>query len=267
MMHHRKKIKAIILINLFFLISIYIVSIFFRPNLNIRKNLFFRDIIVNEKISIINKIDRKGTIDVDNASNLESILKKFLNNLLLPNTKLNIKNCGSETILGNFRNINIFDIHDNLFSVSIKSDDLSEEEIQKCFEELFIEKLNDFYLILLDREIKKLILKKNFEEKNELEMIKTSPFYFGTNIVYGTDFIKESFKTERQINYLKTINFLINPDFKYKSTDNKNVRLNFVIYYFCIVIIFFILEIIILYIYYKKNLQKIILDFENLFFH
>ncbi len=256
MVDNLKKKKIVILINFFLLVSLFVTSIFFKPNLNLRNQLFFREIKINEKISIVNII-----IDgADEISNLRNILEKFSNSLI-KQPKNNIKNCGVEMVRGNFREFTFFDVISNSFSVSIKSNELSEEQIQKCFEELVVKKLNELYLVLVNEEIQKQNLKKQFELNAEL--LKKN---LDSNNIKIKETIEYSFDTEQRIVYLKSINFLIDPNVNYQSTDNKNINISNMIYYLVIVAALFILEIIFLLFYNKTKIKKIILNLEKLFF-
>lgn len=255
MVDNLKKKKIVILINFFLLISLFVISIFFKPDLNLRNQLFFREIKINEKISIVNKII-DGTHEI---SDLKKILEKFSNSLI-KQPKKNIKNCGVEMVRGNFREFTFFDVSSNSFSVSIKSNELSEEQIQKCFEELVVKKLNELYLVLVNEEIQKQNLKKKFELNAEL--LKKN---LDSNNIKIKETIESSFDTEQRIIYLKSINFLIDPNVNYQSTDNKNISISNMIYYLIVVTALFILEIIFLFLYNKK-IQKIKLNLDKLFF-
>ena len=162
-------------------------------------------------------------------------------------------------VKGNFREFRFFNVESNSFSVTIKSNELSEEQIQKCFEELVVKKLNEFYLFLLNEEINKQKLKKDFELKSEL--LKKESDTSNTKVFY-----ENSFDTEQKIVYLKSIKFLIDQNANYQPTDNKNINISNMIYYLVIAAALFILEIIFLLFYNKKKIKKIILNLEKLFF-
>jgi hypothetical protein len=255
MEHNLKKMKIVILINFFLLVSLFVISIFFKPNLNLRNQLFFREIQINKKIIILNKII--GT--VPEISDLPNILTTFSNSLIKDGKKNNIKNCGVEMINGNFREFSIFDIKNNLFSVSIKSNELSEEQIQKCFEELVVKKLNAFYLSLINEEIYKQKLKKDFELKSEL--LKKETDTSNTKVFY-----ENSFDTEQKIVYLKSIKFLIDQNANYQPTDNKNINISNMIYYLFVVAVLFVVEITFLLFYKKKKIKLLRLNLKNFFF-
>ena len=162
-------------------------------------------------------------------------------------------------INGNFREFSIFDIKNNLFSVSIKSNELSEEQIQKCFEELVVKKLNAFYLSLINEEINKQKLKKDFELKSEL--LKKESDTSNTKVFY-----ENSFDTEQKIAYLKSIKFLIDQNANYQPTDNKNINISNMIYYLFVVAVLFVVEIIFLLFYKKKKIKLLRLNLKNFFF-
>jgi hypothetical protein len=107
-------------------------------------------------------------------------------------------------VIGNFREFTFFNVSSNSFSVSIKSNELSEEQIQKCFEELVVKKLNDLYLVSVNEEIQKQNLKKKFELNSEL--LKKNLDY---NNIKIKESIESSFDTEQRIVYLKSINFFL----------------------------------------------------------
>jgi hypothetical protein len=258
MVYNLKKKKIVTLINFFLIISLFVISIFFKPNLNLRNQLFFREIIINEKINILNQIMYE---DVHQITNLKYILEKFSNSLIRENKKNNIKKCGVEMVKGNFREFRFFNVESNSFSVTIKSNELSEEQIQKCFEELVVKKLNDSYSALVKQEIRKQILKKQFEQNTEF-LLKN----FDSNSIYSRGITSTSFSTEQKINYLKSINYLIDPNANYQPTDNDNINISNMIYYLVIAAALFILEIIFLLFYNKTKIKKIILNLEKLFF-
>lgn len=164
-------------------------------------------------------------------------------------------------VKGNFREFRFFNVESNSFSVTIKSNELSEEQIQKCFEELVVKKLNDSYSALVKQEIRKQTLKKQFEQNTEF-LLKN----FDSNSIYSRGITSTSFSTEQKINYLKSINYLIDPNANYQPTDNDNINISNMIYYLVIAAALFILEIIFLLFYNKIKIKKIILNLEKLFF-
>jgi DNA polymerase elongation subunit (family B) len=117
-----------------------------------------------------------------------------------------IDNCPKKITYENFRDIIFYKLNEYNFSIDIISNS-PKESIQKCFETIFIEEFNKFYL----NEIKKKI--KIYSDINNIYQQYLNTFNNkndNSKIIYEYNYNIQT--RTLAINYLKNFNFIVDPN-------------------------------------------------------
>jgi hypothetical protein len=249
-----RKIKLkIISINMFIIISVYIISFFFKPNLNLQTIYKFEKISINTKI---NFLPSHTQTDIEEKKSLlpsELLFKKFMTKLTYQNIKKPLEDCPNEVVLENFRTVHIYDVNESNFSVDININS-SPENVQKCFNKIFISELNKFYQNIIN------------ERKNKFEYYITiqSNLYSAnnkTNVdapIFDNPWALNQMQTiESWKKHLQEVNFFVYPNKEYKPIIKKN-EINFIIIYLSLIFFFLFFQIIYYLIKNKKLLNKLL---------
>jgi hypothetical protein len=234
--------KKLIYFNLSIIISLFLISLFFRPNLTTRTEYIFEDIFINDNLIVINEIlsgevlEDKKLKETLHINQPKIFLETYLQHLIAEKNDQVYKNCPTEITRSYFRDIKIykFDRNSKKFSVEIKYNSLlgnAEEEVKKCFQVIFIKELNNYYFDSLYN-IKKMITILIANDKNLIKQQENK----NQNLIY---------KVEQRVNaidYLNSIKYIINPELETKPIIKKN-SVNHIIIYLLIVLFFFIIQV------------------------
>ena len=246
------KNKKIIYLNLFFVISLYVISFFLRPNLIIQNKYSYINIPINPKSSVTKFIlDKKDVEEIE----IGNLINRFMGSLINEKPLSIIDNCPEKITYENFRDIIFYKLNEYNFSIDIISNS-PKESIQKCFETIFIEEFNKFYL----NEIKKKI--KIYSDINNINQEYLNTFNNkndNSKIIYEYNYNIQT--RTLAINFLENFNFIVDPNIKYQPTFKKN-EISYVLIYLVLVLIFFSFQIIYfvikeLYKYKKINIFKL----------
>jgi len=245
-----RKIKLkIISINILIIISLYIISIFFKPNLNLQTVYKFEKIPINTKINLLPE-------DFKEKNSLlpsDFLFQKFITELTYQNVKKPLEDCPNELVLENFRTVHIYNINESNFSVDINTNS-SPENVQKCFKKIFISELNKFYQKIIN------------EKKNRFEHIITmqSNLYnpnnktnIGDLLFYQLWDFNQRQKIKSWKIHLQEINYFAYPNKEYKPIVKKN-EINFIIIYLSFIFFFLFFQIVYYLIKNKKLLNKLL---------
>lgn len=233
--------KKLIYFNLSIIISLFLISLFFKPNLNTRTEYTFEDIFINDNLIIINEILSREILEDSkskeyiNIDQLKVFLEKYLQHLIVEKNDQVYKNCPTEITRSYFRDIKIYKFARNIkkFSVEIKYNSLldnAEKEVKKCFQVIFIKELNNYYFDSLHN-IKKIITSLIANDKILLKQQGNQ----NQNLIY---------KIEQRVNameYLNSIKYIINPELEIKPIIKKN-SVNHIIIYLFVVSFFFTIQ-------------------------
>jgi len=246
------KNKKIIYLNLFFVISLYVISFFLRPNLIIQNKYSYINIPINPETLVAKFIlDKKDVEEIE----IGTLINSFMGSLINKKPLSIIDNCPKKITYENFRDIIFYKLNENNFSIDIINNS-PKESIQKCFETIFIEEFNKFYL----NEIKKKI--KIYSDINNINQQYLNTFNNkndNSKIIYEYNYNIQT--RTLAINFLKNFNFIVDPNIKYQPTIKKN-EISYVLIYLVLVLIFFSFQIIYfvikeLYKYKKINIFKL----------
>jgi hypothetical protein len=255
-----RKIKLkIFYINLFIVLSLYIISLFFKPNLNLQTIYKFENIPINTKINLL---PLEKTVVYHETQYLfvltNNLFREFIEHLTFQNIAKPLTGCPKEITTENFRTVHIYNVNESYFSVDINTQS-SPKIVQKCFNKIFIIELNKFYKNKINNKINAL----------EYNIIIQSKLY-NTNIrVYD-----EALATENQVldnkfseglmhslltwkMHLQTIDFLVSPNKEYKVIIKKN-EVSYIIIYLSIILLFFFFQIFYYLIKKKKLFNKLL---------
>lgn len=249
--------KKLIYFNLFIIIFLFFISFFIKPNLNITIKYRFNDIIINEKLNVINYLLNetgiKDTVLLDKVQvkGIHKLVESYFQYIVDEKVERIYENCPTEITKTYFRDVRIYkvDRFDQKFSIEIQYNSLlssAEDEIKKCFQVIFLEQFNIYYLENLEK-VKKYIndlitinIKNSFENNNnnkdEVSFLK---------IIVA--------KRINTLEYLDNIKFIINPKSETKPIIIKN-SISYIIFYLAIILFFFIIQMI--YIIFKISKKK-----------
>jgi hypothetical protein len=254
-MLHKLITKKLIYFNLTIIISLFFISFFFKPNLTTKIDYTFNEISINQKLLIFNETISETMLSekfIENVTTtkLNDFIYRYLQYLTDTKNESVYKNCPTEITKGYFRNVRIYKIgrFQDTFTVEINYDSLStsaEEEIKKCFQVIFIEQLNKYYLENL--EIVKIIT-NNIIEKKKLQ-------YHSLNSLSD---LKKSKLEDRisAMNFMNDIKYFVSPQSENKPIITKK-SISYLMFYLIIIFLFFIIQIF--YIFRKSlNYKKIL---------
>jgi len=261
-----RKIKLkIVYINIFIVSSLYIISLFFKPNLNLQTIYKFENIPTNAKINLFPTAETENNHETNHETRklfvvTNNLFREFIEHLTFQNIAKPLTDCPKEITSENFRTVHIYNVNESYFSVDINTQS-SPIIVQKCFNKIFIIELNKFYKNKINNKIKTL----------EYNIIIQSKLY-NTNIrVYD-----EALATKNQVldskfsedlmhsmltwkMHLQTIDFLVSPNKEYKVIIKKN-EVSYIIIYLSIILLFFFFQIF-YYLTKKKKLFNKLLKF------
>jgi hypothetical protein len=253
-MLHKLITKKLIYFNLSIIISLFFLSFFFKPNLTLKIQYRFNNILINEKLLILNEILDEGVlsdprfVNAISVNQLKDFIYRYFQYLADEKNERVYKNCPTEITKAYFKDVRVDKIgrFSDKFSVEIKYNSPSksaEEEIKKCFQVIFVEQLNNYYLEnveIVKKIISDLVVQNNHEPKNKNLSRQTNDI--------KTEEIVNAFITANKdyklnsINYLNDIKYFIHPQSQTKPIIIKN-SVDHVMFYLAIILLFFIIQI------------------------
>lgn len=235
--------KKLIYFNLFIIIFLFFISFFFKPNLNLTVKYRFNNIVVNDKLNIFNEILNESIIsDTEllkklHYKGLEKIVSNYFQYIVDENNERVYKNCPTEITETYFKDVRIYkvDRFDEKFSVEIQYNSLlssAEDEIKKCFEVIFYEQFNIYYLENLEK-IKRYISDLVALNRHSVEN-KNNKDSFSDKIMA---------KRINTLEYLDGIKYLVSFKSEIKPVIIKN-SVSYIIFYLATILFFFIVQMI-----------------------
>jgi hypothetical protein len=254
-----RKIKLkIVYINIFIVLSLYIISLFFKPNLNLQTIYKFENIPTNTKINLLptktlHDHDTKGLFVVN-----DRLFSEFIKHLTFQNIAKPLTDCPKEITSENFRTFHIYNVNESYFSVDINTQS-SPKIVQKCFNKIFIIELNKFYKNKINNKINALEYNIIIQSKLNNTNIRVYDDALATeNQVLDNKFsvgIMHYLLTWKM--HLQTIDFLVSPNKEYKAIIKKN-EVSYIIIYLSIILLFFFFQIFYYLIKKKKLFNKLL---------
>jgi hypothetical protein len=229
--------KRIFYLNLFFFISLYVISFVLKPNLILQNKYSYSNVPFNSQLLVtkyfLGKID---SLNDNSFIKIDLMIQSFMGSLINKKPLSILENCPKHITDGNFRDIIFYKL--NAYNISIDIISTSQKaSIQKCFETIFIHEFNKFYVNEIQNQIK-IYSDINNLNQEYLNLLNKND---NSKIIYEYNFDIQT--RDSAIKFFKNFNFIIDPNIKYQPTIEKK-EINHVVIYLGLVVIFFLLQII-----------------------
>lgn len=250
----------IIIINIIILIFVYFFSFHLSERLFFYNKFDYKEINTNAKSTIVYmKYDFQAPSAVINKKNLQHETDIFLDlyfNYLKKNPHIiSEAPCPSELMINNLRNIQIYksnkndDFLENPYKFNVRfnfykfSESTGKLNMNKCFDYIFKENLNKYYLLYRDKIIEnindEIIILEKIYNIDDLQILDLKSSTFPLNNENDKTPIKKKIKDYKNlIKIIKMNNFFIDPDASYTVVKQNPVSsTKIVIFVTCLLIV------------------------------